>query len=66
MRDLTNIELDAVGGGDGLVPVWMNTVTKFINSIPINNQVVANDNHGWQGFGNFTPNFNLSAYNQNV
>jgi hypothetical protein len=67
MRELTDIELDVVGGGDLLaVPVWVNTVTKFINSFPINTQAVAQQSSGWQGFGNFNFQPVTNAINNSV
>jgi len=66
MRELTKIELDTVSGGLDGMPVWMNTITKYIQNVPINVQGVAADNHGWQGFGNFIPQFNVSPVNNNI
>ncbi len=67
MRELTNIELDAVAGGDGPgVPVWMNTVTKYINSFPINVNNNAQQFQGWAGFGNFNFTPQLNAVNSQI
>lgn len=52
MRELTDKELEAVSGG--LTLLWMNTITKYINNVQINTAVVAQQNTGWQGFGNFS------------
>jgi hypothetical protein len=58
MRELTDRELDAVGGGDLVIPYV--SVTKFINSFPINVNNTAQQFSGWAGFGNFnfTPQLN--------
>ena len=68
MRELTNIELDAVAGGDGppMIPVWMNTLTKYINNFPVNLQANAQNTSGWAGFGNYAPQFTLNAVNNNI
>jgi hypothetical protein len=60
MRELTNIELDAVGGG------WHDTVTKFINSFPINVNNTAQQFKGWAGFGNFNFTPQLNAVNSQI
>lgn len=68
MRELTNIELDAVAGGDGVpgMPVWMNTITKYAISFPFNQNNTAQANTGWQGLGNFNFNPQLNAVNNTV
>jgi hypothetical protein len=48
MRELTDKELEAVGGG--VMLLWMNTITKYINNVQVNTAVVAQQNTGWQGF----------------
>jgi hypothetical protein len=45
MRELTNIELDAVGGG---YPVW---IQKYFSAVPINNGQNNQNNNGFS-FGN--------------
>jgi hypothetical protein len=59
VRELTDIELEVVSGG--VMLLWMNTVTKYINNVQINAAAVAQQNNGWQGFGNFS-----FVYQQNV
>jgi hypothetical protein len=61
MRELTDIELDAVGGGvvAGYYPTW---ITKWITSIPVNNHNNNQLNNG--GYGNV--NFNFNPQNNNV
>jgi hypothetical protein len=52
MRELTDKELEVVGGG--VMRPWMNTITKYINNVQLNTAVVTQQFHGWAGFGNFS------------
>ena len=67
MRDLTNIELDAVSGGDLTgTPVWLNSVTKYLQSFPINFPVNAQQGGNGAGFGQFSFQPIVNAINNNV